>query len=131
MSITLKLIFEGSRHGKYTDATLTYLLQGHLLGGLISCEEHHKQSLVTCSLRVCVCEALPEDVVAGKQHLKLPFLHCCQHGIPDALLAMTQGYSERPPGVELPLPVAQHACGGYNQYWASPAVPATVSSNTL
>ena len=63
---------------------------------------------------------LPEDIIAGEEDLKLPLLDSCQHGIPDALLAMTEGYSERPPGVELPLPVGQHTGGGYNQYWASP-----------
>ena len=63
---------------------------------------------------------LPEDIIAGEEDLKLPFFDSCQHSVPDVLLAMTEGYSKCPPGVELPLPVGQHAGGGYNQYWASP-----------
>ena len=77
-------------------------------------------------------QLLPEDIIAGEQNLKLPFLDSCQHSIPDALLAMTQGYSERPPGVELPLPVGQHTGRGYNQYRASPEQQhSTVNNNNI
>ena len=77
-------------------------------------------------------KSLPEDVIAGEEDLKLPFLDRCQHSIPDALLAMTEGYSERPPGVELPLPVGQHTGGGNNQYRASPKQQhQTVNSNDI
>lgn len=63
---------------------------------------------------------IPESVVAGNENLKLPVLHPLQHCCPDFLVAMAQSHLESAPGVELPLPVGQHTCGGYNQDGAPP-----------